>query len=58
MGLIKSYYKKIVAYGLLILGFLSIPVCLLLHLKIKALWFSIFFIVVGLTMIPFAKEDK
>ena len=58
MEVVKKYHQKIVAYGLIILGIITIPIILLLHLPIKVFWFSIFFVVVGLTLIPLAKDAK
>ena len=58
MELIKKYYQKIIAYGLIVLGIILLPIFFFLHFKISSYWCNIFFITVGLTLIPLVENKK
>lgn len=58
MELIKKYYQKIIAYGLIVLGIILLPIFFFLHLKLSSYWCTIFFITVGLTLIPLVENKK
>lgn len=58
MGLIKKHYQKIISYGLIILSILLFIIIIFTSQKLNHLWYPLFILTVGLTLLPLSKGGK